>query len=142
MDAKMAAEVPNTRRRARLRQLAITCVFIVGTVAIAATSPARTTVNVPVTASSVQLDGDHPTALSRFVVRVNAEASSGHPRNNIKVKLNAAKRAGEGSTALSAAGDVRVIVTTATPGAFPTPLASEPSTGPRPTPWEAPLSVG
>ena len=138
----MAADMRQSDLRARLRQVAITGVFIVGSVAIVATSPPRTTVNVPASTSSFQLDDDHPTALSRIVVRVNAEASSGHPDNSVNVKVISVRPAGAGASSPSAASSVRVIVTSATPDVAPQAQPSVTPNAPPPTPWQTPLSVG
>lgn len=146
----MAADARATRRVARVRQLAILCVFMVGTVAIAATSPPMTTVEVPTKKTSVLLDAERPTALTEIVVRINAEATSGSPRNNLRIGVDAVRRSQSDSASPSASGtgstgsspDVRFIVTTATPSVLPTPEPSSPAVAPLPTPWQAPLSLG
>src|SRR5262245_35523313 len=72
----MAADVA-TSKRTRLRQLGVLVVFIVGALASIATSPSVTYVDVPGQQASLRLDDEHPTALMRFVVSLNAEASAG-----------------------------------------------------------------
>jgi hypothetical protein len=124
----------------RLRRAAILVVFAVGVLATAATSPATTTIDVAPAGTTFHLDPEHPAALSRIIVGLNPEATSGYAYVNVYLRIDPIRAAGGGAVpgAAGVVGPVRFIVASATPGAVPSPIATPLSGGePVPTSWQA-----
>lgn len=122
----------------RLRRAAIVCVFILGVAAVAATSPASTSIDITPASATLHIDPAHPAALTRIVVRFNAEATSGSPYSSVYVFVNSVRPAdGSGDVSGTVEG-VRLIVTTDTGGMAPVTIGSAaPDLDPVPTPWQA-----
>ncbi len=124
--------------RQRLRPAAIFVVFVVGVAATAATSPPATFIDIAPARATLHLDPKHPAALSRIVVRLNAEATSGYSYKSVYMRVDAVRPADGSGAVPSAVGEVRFIVASATPGAVPSPVASAlPGSEPVPSPWQA-----
>ncbi len=127
--------------RLRLRRAAIALVFVVGVVATAATSPAMTFIDIAPAGATFHLDPGHPAALSRFVVRLNPEATSSYSYLSVYLLVDAVRAAGGSVAASGAVGAARFIVASAAPGALPSPIASPlPGVEPVPTRWQAEVS--
>jgi hypothetical protein len=131
------------RLRRRLHQVAIALVLLVGTIATVATSPPYTQVGIASKSASFQLDAEHPAALSRFVVRLSAEAKSGAPHVNIDVQVDVVQRIDGGGASPTGEQPVRFIVASTQQGTAALP---SPSPGSRvaslATPWQAELAPG
>lgn len=132
--------------RLPLRRAATALVFIVGVVATAATSPASTFIDIAPADATFHLDPGHPAALSRFVVRLDPEATSSYSYLSVYLMVDAVRAAGSGVdtsgvAASGVVGAVRFIVASAAPGTVPSSLASaSPGLEPVPTRWQAEVS--
>ena len=138
---RLEADVTREVQR-RLRRAGVVVVFALGVVAIAATSPASTSVEVPTKTTTLRLDSEHPAALTRVVVTLNAEATSGGPQNRVSVRAGAFRTSGPGSFVPADVGAVRFIVASATPE-FATATEIPPNVGAQPVPtrWQAEVPV-
>jgi hypothetical protein len=130
----------------RLRQLAISALFIVGALASIATSPSVTYVDVPNERASLRLDAERPTALTRFVVSLNAEASSGSGSEGATLRIDSVR--GPADTMQQYGGPfggaehVRFIVASVQPGVPASPAPELTGQQPGPSPFEAEVKAG
>ena len=135
--------MPRLRDR-RLRRLATGIAFAVGVGAIAATSPPQTRIDLPSKPGSFRLDAERPGALSRVIVRLSPEATSGYSSPRIELRVDSVREV-EGGAASFESGAVQFIVTSATPGEVPVASESGPPIDepipdePVPSAWEAAL---
>jgi hypothetical protein len=75
-------------RREAWRRWAAAIVFAASVAAIAATSAAYTQIDVPGSGGTLHLDQDHPVAMARVVVRMDAETLAGGPQRNISLGVD------------------------------------------------------
>jgi hypothetical protein len=138
--ARLATPDVTYNRRLRARQIAILAAFVLGVIAIVATSPVTSSIHVAPKSATVHLDADHSTALTRILVRINAEAATGSPNSRIDVHVDSVVATAAGAGPTSATEAVRFIVTSAPIGQLspaPTLLTGD---QPLPTAWQAEFS--
>jgi hypothetical protein len=111
-------------------------VLAVGTVAIAATTPPYTQVAIPSQSASFRLDPEHPAALSRFVVRIGAEARAGAASTRVILSIDAVRPRPITAAAGSQAIGFIVASTQQGASALPSPSAGS-RVAPLASPWQA-----
>src|SRR5690349_5874710 len=130
----------------RPRQLVITAVFIVGALASIATSPVSTSIDIPAQRATLRLDAEHPTALTRFFVALNAEASAGSGSEGARLRITSVRAAGESAGPFGgpfgAMTRARFIVASVQPAVPPSPGPELPGQLPVPSPFEAEVQPG
>ncbi len=127
------------RFRRRLRQLAVLALFAVGVVATAATSQPSKLIDITPVSTTFSLNSAHPAAMSRIVVRLNAEATSGNPYLNAYIAADRMESTSDlaGPASSGASDRVRFIVASAVPNGAPSTSATpEPDVKPAPSPWQ------
>jgi hypothetical protein len=124
--------------RERIRRIATGVAFVVGVGAIAATTPAYTTIDIPAEAGSFSLDADRPASLSRIIVRLSPEATSAYSNTQVTLIIDEVSGIADDGAGSIPDESVRFIVTSGTPD--PGSIAGEstpPVDQPIPSAWQA-----
>ncbi|HEY8239131.1 MAG TPA: hypothetical protein VIF63_06825 [Candidatus Limnocylindrales bacterium] len=131
----------------RLRQSAVLVVFALSVVATAATSPSYTTIQFAPASDTLHLDAEHPAALARIVVKVNAEGTSDSATYGVRLRIAGITPEAGGTMLPFDVAAARFIVMSAVPGGpmpgglVPGLPTDEPNLGPVPSAWQAEAQV-
>lgn len=129
----------------RLRRVASLVVLVVAGAASVATSPSSTMVTIRPVSGAFVIDADHPVALARAVVRLDAVATSSSSYPSISLSVNDVRSTVGGAEIPDNADSVRFIVSSTVPGvlASDVPSGSEPgASSPIPSAWQVDLGRG
>ena len=119
--------------------------LVVGVAATAATSPANTMITLAPVSGTFVIDAEHPVALARAVVRLDAVATSTSSYPNISLSVNEVRQTVGGAEIPYDADAVRFIVSSTVPGAIApdVPTGAEPAApSPAPSAWQVELNLG